>query len=297
MLSVLAPAVTDTTRPRREDTTVMLPLTGDGLADLIMSGPWLLAAAVALLAGTVSFFSPCCLPLVPGYLSYVAGMSGVDAARSGTVPGPPGRTLRVRMRSVGRSRGRIVLGAALFVAGFTVVFTSYGVLFGAFGGWLLTYQDLLVRVLGVVTIALGLMFMGVLSRLPFSGRSLRLSAQPRTGLAGAPLLGAVFALGWTPCIGPTLATVLTLAATSASAGRGAFLTAVYAAGLGIPFLLAAAFWQQMTRTFSWARRHAPTIMRFGGAMLVAVGVLQVTGLWRWVMTWVQTLVVNWVAPL
>ena len=107
----------------------------------------------------------------------------------------------------------------------------------------------------------------------------------------------MFALGWTPCIGPTLATVLTLAATSASAGRGAFLTAVYAAGLGIPFLLAAAFWQQMTRTFSWARRHAPTIMRFGGAMLVAVGVLQVTGLWRWVMTWVQTLVVNWVAPL
>ena len=290
----------------------MLPLSGDGISDLIASGPLILAAAIALLAGLVSFFSPCCLPLVPGYLSYVAGVSGAetvdgrDRARplEPPEPGAVGSPFERRARSatvtqtvLHPGRGRTVAGAVLFVAGFTAVFTSYGVLFGALGGWLLAYQDLVVRVLGIVTITLGLMFMGVLARLPLAGRTLRPAYQPRTGLAGAPVLGAVFALGWTPCIGPTLAAVLTLAATGATAGRGAVLSAVYAAGLGIPFLLAAAYWQRMMRSFRFAQRHARTIMRLGGGMLVVLGALQVTGLWRWVMTWVQTLVVNWVVPL
>ena len=287
----------------------MLPLTGDGVSDLIASGPLVVAAAVALLAGLVSFFSPCCLPLVPGYLSYVAGVSGAETggeARPRPVdrPGPRPATSPSEWQASSATatlpqpgRGRTIWGASLFVAGFTAVFTSYGVLFGTLGGWLLAYQDLVVRVLGIVTITLGLMFMGVLARLPLTGRALRLDYQPRTGLAGAPVLGAVFALGWTPCIGPTLAAVLTLAATGATAGRGAALSAVYAAGLGIPFLLAAAFWQRMMRSFRFAQRHARTIMQLGGGMLVALGALQVTGLWRWVMTWAQTLVVNWVVPL
>ena len=294
----------------------MLPLTGDGVSDLIATGPLIVAAAIALLAGLVSFFSPCCLPLVPGYLSYVAGVSGVSGAETDGVArtrpvdrparqpatSPSGRPARATTPTYPilhprQGRGRTVVGASLFVLGFTAVFTSYGVLFGAAGGWLLAYQDLVVRVLGIVTIMLGLMFMGVLARLPLTGRVLRLDYQPRAGLAGAPVLGVVFALGWTPCIGPTLAAVLTLAATGATAGRGAALSAVYAAGLGIPFLLAAAFWERMMRSFRFAQRHARTIMRVGGGMLVALGALQVTGLWRWVMTWVQTLVVNWVVPL
>ena len=141
------------------------------------------------------------------------------------------------------------------------------------------------------------MFTGVLSRLPLASATLRLDYRPRTGLLGAPVVGAVFGLGWTPCIGPTLAAVLTLSTTSATAGRGAFLSVAYALGLGGPFILAALSWQRMTRTFGWARRHAQAIMRFGGSLLIVLGIVQVSGLWRWVTSWIQTLVVNWVVPL
>lgn len=285
----------------------MLPLS---TGELIMSGPLLVAAAVAAVAGAVSFFSPCCLPLVPGYLSYVAGVSGAELT-GGSPVGPGRQTAAVVSSTVApqghqavataaaglASRGRTVVSAVLFVAGFTAVFASYGVLFGSLGAWLLAYQDVVVRVLGVVTIVLGLMFTGVLARLPLASTTLRLDYQPRTGLLGAPLVGAVFGLGWTPCIGPTLAAVLTLSTTSATAGRGAFLSVAYALGLGGPFILAALSWQRMTRTFGWARRHARAIMRFGGVLLIVLGVVQVSGLWRWVTTWIQTLVVNWVVPL
>ena len=284
----------------------MLPLS---TGELIMSGPLLVAGAVAAVAGAVSFFSPCCLPLVPGYLSYVAGVSGAEltgeppagprreaAAVSSTGP-PEGQhavaTAAVRVPV----RGRTVASAVLFVAGFTAVFASYGMLFGSLGAWLLAYQDMVVRVLGVVTIILGLMFTGVLTWLPLASATLRLDYRPRTGLLGAPVVGAVFGLGWTPCIGPTLAAVLTLSTTSATAGRGAFLSVAYALGLGGPFILAALSWQRMTRTFGWARRHAQAIMRFGGSLLIVLGIVQVSGLWRWVTSWIQTLVVNWVVPL
>lgn len=286
----------------------MLPLAGDTASDLVVSGPLLVALLIALAAGALSFFSPCCLPLVPGYLSYVAGVSGAEHRAATTTPAPsapePVRvasgataTATVATLTAGeRPRSRSVVGALLFILGFAVVFTSYGALFGAVGGWLLTYQGVVVRVLGVITIALGLMFMGIV-RLPVLGGTFRLEYQPRAGLAGAPLLGVMFGLGWTPCIGPTLAAVLTLAATSAGAARGAALSFAYSWGLGLPFLVAAMSAQRALASFGWARRHALTLMRGGGAMLVLLGVLQVSGWWRYLMAPLQTLVANWTVPL
>jgi cytochrome c-type biogenesis protein len=290
----------------------MLPLSGDGAAELVFSGPLLIALLVAAAAGVVSFFSPCCLPLVPGYLSYVAGVSGGEthrAVRTSGLNSEPSiahqqggastRTFATTViRSVARPRpSRTVVGAVLFVLGFAVVFTSYGFLFGAVGAWLIAYQTTLVRVLGVITILLGLMFTGILSRLPLASRTFRLDYLPRAGLVGAPLVGILFGLGWTPCIGPTLAAVLTLATSAADAGRGAALSFAYSAGLGIPFIVAAASMQKMMGSFGWARRHARLIMRLGGAMLVALGLLQVTGLWLYVMSWLQSIIAGWTVPL
>lgn len=290
----------------------MVPLGGDAAAQLVLSGPLLVALLIAAVAGAVSFFSPCCLPLVPGYLSYVAGLSGGET-RTAERSVPPGdeptavaaavggtartATIAAAPPAVQPRRSRTVIGAVLFVAGFAVVFASYGVLFGAVGAWLITYQAVLVQILGAVTIVLGLMFTGLLSRVPLAGRSFRLDYQPRTGLMGAPLVGILFGLGWTPCIGPTLAAVLTLATSAADAGRGAALSFAYSAGLGIPFIVAAVSMQKVMRSFGWARRHARTIMRVGGAMLIALGLLQVTGLWLYVMSWLQTFVVGWTVPL
>jgi cytochrome c-type biogenesis protein len=170
-------------------------------------------------------------------------------------------------------------------------------LFGALGAWLIGYQNVLVRILGVITIVLGLMFTGVLSRIPLAGRTVRLDYQPRMGLLGAPLVGILFGLGWTPCIGPTLAAVLTLATSSADAGRGAALSFAYSAGLGIPFIVAAMSIQKVMASFGWARRHARAVMRAGGGMLILLGLLQVTGLWLYVMSWLQTFIVGWTVPL
>lgn len=288
----------------------------NSVSDIVLSGPLLLALLIAAAAGAVSFFSPCCLPLVPGYLSYVAGVAGSETATpdndastgapstgSGSAQHGDVTPARKPVMTVARPvlapgrRSRTVVGAMLFVGGFAAVFTSYGALFGAFGALLITHQDVLVRVLGVLTILLGLMFTGLFWRLPLAGRTFRLGYRPRAGLAGAPLVGMLFGLGWTPCIGPTLAAVLTLATSSADAGRGAALSFAYSVGLGVPFILAAVSVRRAMVSFAWARRHARTVMRVGGAMLVLLGILQVTGLWLYLITRLQGVIVGWQVPL
>jgi len=197
-----------------------------------------------------------------------------------------------------RSRGRVVAGTALFVLGFSVVFVAYGAALGGLGHLLTGHARLLTQVLGALTIALGLLFAGVFDRFSFAGRIVRPSARPKAGLAGAPLLGVMFGLGWTPCIGPTLTAVLALSASTGTAARGAVLAFVYALGLGIPFLLVALGFQVAMRASAFARRHARLVTRIGGAMLICVGLLEVTGTWSTFMAWLQ---VHWVgtyqAPL
>jgi cytochrome c-type biogenesis protein len=228
-----------------------------GLNETVLNGALLLALPVAVLGGLVSFFSPCVLPLVPGYLSYVTGVSGADLADA--------------------RKGRMAAGASLFVLGFTAVFVSYGTLFGNFGSTLDAYRGTITKVLGALTIVLGLAFMGVLGG--FTQREFRFHRRPTMGLAGAPLLGVLFGIGWTPCIGPTLAAVNTLAFNQASAGRGALLTVAYCVGLGAPFILAAVAFRRALGAFAWVKRHHVWVMRAGGLMLVVVGVLLVTGIW------------------
>src|SRR5206468_5667029 len=184
----------------------------------------------------------------------------VPAAATGTAAG-----------AVKPARGRTVAGTALFVLGFSALFASYGAAFGGLGVMLLSRQQILLQVLGGLTIVLGLLFAGAFDRFALAGRVLRPSARPRAGLAGAPLLGVMFGLGWTPCIGPTLAAVLTLAVTTGSAARGAFLAFVYGLGIGIPFLIVAALTQRGMGLFSVARRHPALVTRVGGPLLVIVG--------------------------
>jgi cytochrome c-type biogenesis protein len=274
------------------------------VTQLVTSGPLILALPVAAAAGAVTFLSPCCLPLVPGYLSFVTGMagaaepattaasaggSGVGAAEgSGLAVAAPPRAAA----AVAAPRGRVVAGTALFVLGFSVVFVAYGAALGGLGHLLTGHTRVLTQILGGLTIVLGLLFAGALDRFSFAGRIVRPSTRPKAGLAGAPLLGALFGLGWTPCIGPTLTAVLALSASSGTVARGAILAFAYALGLGVPFLLVSFGFQVAMRAFAFFRRRARLVTRIGGAMLICVGLLEVTGAWSAFMAWLQT---HWVS--
>ncbi|MEU3187144.1 cytochrome c biogenesis protein CcdA [Streptomyces sp. NPDC006923] len=233
--------------------------------ETVYSGALLLALPIALLGGLVSFFSPCVLPLVPGYLSYVTGVSGTDLAEA--------------------KRGRMAAGATLFVIGFTAVFVSGGALFGYFGATLQGYRDILSKVLGALMIVMGVLFLGLMPWL--TQREFRFHRRPVTGLAGAPLLGALFGIGWTPCLGPTISTVNALAIDQASAGRGAILTVAYCLGLGVPFVLAAVAFRKALGAFGWVKRHYMWVMRIGGAMMIVTGLLLLTGAWDSIMQQMQ----------
>lgn len=231
-------------------------------AETVLSGPMLLAIPVALLAGLVSFASPCVLPLVPGYLGYVSGLTGVDLQR--------------------QKRGRMLAGIGLFVLGFSLVFMLIGAVFGQLGAWLQgSEQGWVTQVLGVLVIVMGIVFMGGLS---WFQRDAKIQSKPPAGLWGAPLLGITFGLGWAPCIGPTLSAVQALAFSGGSgAMKGAALTFVYCIGLGVPFLLIALGARRGMGALDFFRRHRLAVQRFGGGLLILLGLLMVTGLWgSWV---------------
>lgn len=239
-----------------------------GLPDVVASGSMPIAVAVAAAAGMISFASPCVLPLVPGYLGYVTGLNGLELER--------------------QHRGRMAWGAGLFVLGFTTVFVLTTATFSAATQLLVGHQDLLQRVLGVLVVALGLVFLGLA---PGSARTAKLGWRPHVGLAGAPLLGAVFAIGWTPCSGPTLAAVQALSVSAGGgAQRGVVLAVAYSLGLGIPFLLIALAYSRASVALALLRRHQRGLQLFGGGLLVLVGLLMATGLWTDLMvrtaTWV-----------
>ena len=238
----------------------------DGIGDLVTSGALWVALPIAFAAGVVAFLSPCVLPLAPGYVSYITGLTGAELA------------------DVKGRRSQVLAGSLLFVLGFSVVFVSYGALFGGAGSLLLEYADVINRVLGVLVILMGLAFMGLI---PGLQREWRLHRVPTWGVAGAPVLGLLFGLGWTPCIGPTLTAVQTLAFTEASALRGAVLSFVYCLGLGLPFVLLALAFSRMARAIGWVRTHYVWVMRIGGGMLVLVGILLVTGLWTDFTVWLR----------
>jgi cytochrome c-type biogenesis protein len=285
------------------------------IESLVSAGPLLLAIPVAAGAGAITFLSPCVLPLVPGYLSYVTGMSGSSAARPPEAEPPgsqPALALATAPALAGAispttplisqitpaapvipqpakpARSRTLAGALLFVLGFSALFAAEGAALGGVGFTLKSHEIGLSRLLGVLLIGLGLLFAGVFDRFSVTGRIVKLKVKPRAGLATAPLLGVLFGIGWTPCSGPTLSAVLALGFSTGTAARGGFLAFVYALGIGIPFLLMAVAFDRGVTLFGFARRHARLITRIGGILLIAVGLLEVTGAWATAVNWLQS---------
>jgi len=229
---------------------------------IVFDGALWLAIPIALLAGLVSFLSPCVLPLVPGYLGFLGG----------TVTSRRGRS---------SGRGRLIGGVLLFIAGFTLVFVAMGVLAGSLGRFFLEYQDAITRVLGVVVIVLGLVFVGVFG---FAQRTFKPQVRQGLGLIGAPLLGIAMGVGWAPCIGPTYTAILSISLTQADPWRAVLLAIVYSLGLGIPFLLIALGVGWASRSVGFFRRHIRVVNIVGGILLIALGVLMVTGVWTTLMS-------------
>jgi cytochrome c-type biogenesis protein len=243
----------------------------DFFQETVLSGSLIVALPIAVLAGLVSFFSPCVIPLLPGYLSYATGLSGADLADA--------------------KRGRMLAGSLLFVLGFGFVFVCLGALTGYFGSleFMVRNADQLQFWLGWVVIALGLAFAGLV---PFLQRDIRIHKLPAVGLAAAPLVGFLFGLGWAPCVGPTLSAILLLGVNEATAPRSAVLAGFYALGLGLPFIIAGLAYRRALGAFAFIRRHQVWVTRLGGLMMVLVGVLLVTGWWDWMVNWLQVHMVN-----
>src|SRR4051812_39955287 len=258
-----------------------------------VDGSLVLAIPVAFAAGLVSFLSPCVLPLVPGYLSYVTGMSGADLAGDEARPEGPGAMTATAPLVRVRHRGRVLAGSLLFVCGFSFVFVSEGLIFGAFGTYVIRHSAGISRILGLVVIVLGLAFMGLI---PGLQREVRIHRLPAAGLFGAFPLGFVFGLGWTPCLGPTLAAVQGLAFTGGTASRGALLSFAYCLGLGLPFVVAGLAFRRALTVFAVLRRHTMLITRIGGVMLIAVGILLVTGEWNHLTVWLRVHLTNSFTP-
>jgi len=243
----------------------------DFFRESVLSGSLVVALPIAILAGLVSFFSPCVIPLLPGYLSYATGLSGADLADA--------------------KRGRMLAGSVLFVLGFGFVFVCLGALTGYFGslGFMVHRREELQFWLGLVVILLGLAFAGLL---PLLQRDIRFHKLPAVGLAAAPLLGFLFGLGWAPCVGPTLSAILLLGVNEATVPRSAVLAGAYAIGLGLPFIIAGIAYRRALGAFAFFRRHQAWVTRLGGLMMVLVGLLLVTGWWDWLVNWIQVNLVN-----
>lgn len=236
----------------------------DSFVGAVTTGPMILALGAALIAGLVSFASPCVLPLLPGYLGYFSSIAGHSATK----------------------KWNLVGSVVLFVLGFSAVFVLLGVAFAAAGAQFAAYHDIVLRVAGALLVAMGVIFLGAF---PAFQQTTRLKVARRGGPVGAFLLGAVFGFGWTPCIGPTLAAVLSMSFTSGSASRGIALTVAYCLGLGLPFILAAVFTERSSKVLGFVRRHGRAIQIMGGAILIIVGLVLVTGLWASVLDWVARL--------
>lgn len=277
---------------------------------LVADGSLLVAIPIAVLAGLISFLSPCVLPLVPGYLGFIGGAvsaptrsarlaasNGAQISRPDAGAGAESAESPKRLTATAvaaPARGRLLLGVLLFIAGFTVVFVSVAMLGGTLGRFLLEYADLITRILGVVIIAMGLVFIGVFG---LAQRIARPQVRGNLGLIGAPLLGIALGIGWAPCIGPTLAVILTMAFDGGSAGRAALLGVAYSLGLGIPFVLLTLGFGWATRSVAFVRRHIRAVNIAGGVLLIVLGLLMVTGVWTRIMAQLQGVFASVPLPL
>ena len=245
------------------------------LQGVVADGQLLVASLIAVAAGLISFLSPCVLPLVPGYLAYVGSTAG-------SAPGERA------------PRRRVLLGSLLFVLGFTAVFVAVLAAAGTVGVWLIQWESVVTRIMGAVIIVMGLVFIGLFTRMQ---TTMKLRVKPRLGLAGAPVLGAIFAVGWTPCMGPTLSVIMSLSLQQGSVARSVVLAIAYCIGLGLPFVLAAFGFSWLTQTMTFFKRHIRAVNLIGGGLLILIGLLMVTGLWSKMMYALQAVIGGYVTPI